>query len=159
MEPKNETISKGCGGKMTFDLVCIDPGKSTGLAVFMRGTLVFSDALDYQHFPFLACVSLVAERPRLTYAHSYEGSTLVISQRLGFVLGRIQAKDTKLYYPDEWKRTIPKPKDGAPYIVAERVRAILRPTELCFFHADQFDAVDAIGLGLVHLRRALPGVV
>ena len=146
--------------------LAIDPGARTGWALFDElGALVVSGTAEPHSVPRpRGAFRVVIEWPRERTggARQAHGAALVtLAAHAGLVLGALGcewARVTRLY-PDEWKGQIPKPVKGAPYIIAERAARILgqgdtgAPTDT----AAELDRWDAIGLGLVFLRRAQRG--
>ena len=55
--------------------------------------------------------------------------------------------------PEKWKRQVPKP------ICHKRTRDILHAEEKATIQDQGHDALDAVGMGLVYVGRAKPGIV
>lgn len=87
---------------------------------------------------------------------------LLCGELKGALVARWSARVEYVTAP-EWKRGIPKPERAAdPYIVERRCRRILSAAEAgCVTApagAGSWDVWDAVGIGLVRVKRAAPGL-
>ena len=151
-----------------MNLISIDPGKSTGWAVFADRTLTLA-GVDKKSDLFRATsptipggivlaseTRVLVELPRW-YPHDYKdvNDLLDLCVLVGEVKRFYEAQSCKveLVFPRTWKGTVPKP------IHNKRVLAALTPDELALLprrpRAKDVDhnCVDAVGLGLWKLGR------
>jgi len=149
-----------------MDLIAIDPGLTYGIAVFRDGML---DAAGQQPLTtgfasFVPGPIVVVERPHIQKGRGASADSVVTLGLEAGWLARTYAKrwdDVRWVRPIEWKGTIPKPKRKSdPYLIVARAKAKLLPKEVAIAPPDdQWDAWDAIGLGLYALGRCRTGVV
>lgn len=148
-----------------MNLIAIDPGKTTGWAVFWNNLLRTAGVSRSQDlfkappaeymrvFPEMLCL---IEIPRW-YPHDYKDVNDLID--LAVLVGEIkrfyesQSGVVELVFPRTWKGTVPKDVHN------KRVLAALSPEELKLVplrpraRTPDHNCVDAIGLGLWKLGR------
>lgn len=133
-------------------LLAIDPGKSTGWALFFEGRLVQCGAVvGREDIPSSAPDQVVIENP-VIYPRSKArpNDILKLARTVGWYEKVYSYAPTALVEPRVWKGTIPKA------LMLKRLRDGL--TEREFFLAQNWphDTVDAIGLGKWYLKNARP---
>lgn len=138
-------------------LYAIDPGKKTGLAIFVDGVLSSAKWLDGDTYhpppatkerPAL----VICERPEVRYSgggrKSTGGDLITLAIRAGSVASSLSAgAPIEWATPSKWKGSVPKE------IHHERIRKCLSPKEAAIFDRATGDARDAIGLGCWYLTR------
>ncbi len=101
--------------------------------------------------------SVLVELPRINKGSPVDPEDII---QLATFVGSI--RPDRHIRPHEWKRQIPKPKKGQTiedYIVLKRVEKILSVEEIeRIKDYKHHDVWDAIGMGLVYLERAAPGL-
>jgi hypothetical protein len=152
------------------ELLCIDPGATTGCAFFHDGLLTASWAKPFEKaltsFATIPLSIIVIEVPQVyrgPKAQSTPNDLLVTSYRagrlaqaaLGDAIHRDRA-EIETVLPNAWKGTIPKP------VHHKRVLSVLSSWELEILGIItppnkngkwQPDMLDAVGLGLWRLKR------
>lgn len=158
--------------------IAIDPGTRTGWAAFDDGRLSACGAWIGYGDGAMGCWELsallkraapdvvVAEVPRIYPMRRSKGDPNDLIQ-LACLAGAAVAVGRccgRFVEPRLWKGTIPKPEkraDWTKYIVHKRVLPILDETEASLYLAEapvgRLDMIDAVGLGLWHLKRLAVG--
>ncbi len=139
--------------------LAIDPGASTGWALFDRGTLVDCGACapGSRTWTVTRCI---AEKPMVYPREPVDPNNLItLAVSLGIVLGPLVLAGVQITYitPREWKGQTPKPVHH-PRIVAK-----LSPPELALYRARigplgakaRTDLTDAVGLGQYAILHGL----
>ena len=142
--------------------ITIDPGATTGWAIWDVDRLLRCGSCAPREVPAGSYLEAVIEWPQeRTHGRKIGvASLLVLAGHAGEALATVSCAHQTRYFPAQWKRGVPKPMRNEPYIIAERVAKRLHPDEpRPPSTARELDTWDAIGLGLVHCGRALPGVV
>ena len=155
--------------------ISIDPGQETGMAVFKGTDLAYVRRIYspygneeianeiIQWLPSPGEKRFVVERPREYPSRPgvRKADLVTLSLCAGFIAGRLsQYGPIAWVEAPDWKGSIPKPKSARyPYIVATRCQRILTPTELLVVKGNvPWDIWDAVGMGLVYLKRATVGL-
>jgi hypothetical protein len=126
-------------------LIAIDPGASTGFAVYTDGILTHAGT----GLPDLMCDVVIVEKPE----HRPGGKTPVNDLiTLAFTAGQCASAyhgaTVYAFKPSQWKGSVPK------RVHHPRIRALLEPHELAVIPKNaKHDTWDAIGLGLFALKR------
>jgi hypothetical protein len=155
-------------------LLCIDPGTAhTGWAIFRGFILIAAGHTSYRKILaqltiFLppeahqlgVQVTVVVEVPKkYKYEEHPVGDLITLAFRAGVIVGLQRCPDVVVYDPYSWKGGVPKPVHHA------RVLSVLTPDEKALLqqakpamHKLSPDMLDAVGLGLFHLKRMGRGV-
>lgn len=133
--------------------MAIDPGASTGWAIFDSGfgTLVDCGACKPPGLPWTGIQRVICEMPQ-KYPHDNipPGNLITLAYRLGLVVGPLMAQGAVVVTvtPHEWKGTTPKD------LCHRRSRAKLSPAELVLLDSalgglkgKSDDMLDAVALG------------
>lgn len=135
-------------------LIAIDPGKTTGWALFMGGKLCVA-APSVQSASIAGPFEVIIELPRI-YPGGGKGDPndiVDLAVLVGKFAERYKSGTVHLVTPRQWKGNVPK-KIHQPRILKK-----LSPEELAVMpkrpRAKDYDhnMVDAVGLGLFHLGR------
>lgn len=146
-------------------LLALDPGETTGGALFCRGRLVWCDqiSLSGPHWPWgnWNPDQLVIEIPN---AHESKGENrskrdpqaiITLAITCGQWIRHVSSRDTVRLYPSVWKGQVPK------RIHNERVLECLDVGERALIPkltpAKLHNVIDAVGLGLFQLGRMQRG--
>ena len=157
-------------------LIAIDPGATTGVAIFAAGLAACDTDSRLRGVRLIKGSHGIntLEIPRLLYAfprsdvvcevpQSYSGSIvskqslLKLSFRAGYLVGQLRPREVTAVKPREWKGQAPKAVDH------NRTRRILTIEELDVLIAEmgryrkseQHNIMDAVGIGLWKLGRRL----
>lgn len=154
-----------------MNLIAIDPGKTTGWAIFVDGGLrragtrksgsstYFSEEVAWDHMPLGGLVPLdcvLIELPRwYPHDHSDVNDLIDLAVLVGEIKRHYESQDFKveLVWPRTWKGNVPKP------IMTKRILSRLTPDELAVVplrpraKTPDHNCVDAVGLGLWKLGR------
>jgi len=154
-------------------LLCIDPGTAhTGWATFRNGILIAAGHTSYRKIlanlttflpstlPPNTAATVVVEVPKkYKYEEHPVGDLITLAFRAGVIVGLQRRPDVVVYDPHSWKGGVPKP------IHHKRVLSVLTPEENALLqqtkpamHNLSPDMLDAVGLGLFHLKRMGRGV-
>lgn len=137
-------------------LLAVDPGNTTGFALFEDTTLTRCGVVRSSALHMLPDADeLVIEVPRMRRRHPRPDDVLQVAALAGMVSGHFngsgQCKHVTQVTPSQWKKNLPK------NICWDRVRRCLWPQELKITEAPlgrlDHNARDAIGIGLWHLGR------
>ncbi len=136
---------------MSRDMICLDPGRAMGLAIFEGPR--FSEALlirDWRPLPIvLSCTTLVIEVPQIRVKGGGKGhpdEVVDLAYKAGLWAGQnIRYSVLCTVKPSAWKGAVPKE------IMTDRIRAHRLPDEPRY--PENHNEVDAIGLGLWYLKR------
>lgn len=153
-----------------MNVIAIDPGECTGIALFQGNTLLQASALPHRHalryvqglitgspYP----VKLVGERPQV-YASGKSkadpNDLITLALKLGAYFGLADMLDVERVElaPADWKRQLPK------HVAALRIKARLTPAECDAVRnlnvlpkTTLHNAIDAIGIGLHFVGRGI----
>ena len=139
----------------------IDPGASTGWALFDGSDLTFAGVLDPECAHPLALVpdvrsvsAIVTEYPefRPGDTKSNPNDLITLAMRAGVIEGMLRAHAPSAWWrrvrPSQWKGSVPKP------IHNKRVLGALTAREMALLpNALKHDTIDAVGIGLWHVGR------
>lgn len=147
------------------DLLCIDPGNTTGWAWFVNGKLYWSNYAEYdfilEHPPGCALREVVIEKPQWRpHEKKIDVNDLI---KLAIMVGELKRHyeltgkllNTKveLVVPTTWKGSVPKEIHNERVLkhltVEELARVPLRPRA----KTPDNNCVDAVGIGLWKLGR------
>lgn len=162
---------------MSDVLVSVDPGlRGCGVAVFADGVLLSAQyvanpakgdgpkawlQMGLQVFRAVgafvkAGFRMVVEVPRVYPVSKGDPNDLIqIAGVAGAVVGQLTPDTAQFTYPSDWKGQVPKE------ICQRRITALLSKTELDSVQSVGYkdhNTYDAIGIGLVALRRAKQGI-
>lgn len=127
-------------------LIAIDPGATTGWALFENGTLVRCGKVRRTQLHLLPeADELVIEQPRMRRRHPRPDDILKLAQLVGEIVARYP-KNTCVP-PERWKGQLKKD------VCWRRVHRRLWVDELEVVSRIDHNTQDAIGLGLHHLGR------
>jgi hypothetical protein len=146
-------------------VVAIDPGRvKAAAAVFEDGVLVWAGTVRcrtpaatarrlFEKGP--ADVWVIEKMRYYSNKRSKHDSLDSVEATVDMVVAKVrEAKGTvKRVYPSDWKRQTPKK------VCEGRCKTVLSDTELAAMADTGHDTWDAIGIGLVHIGRARPGMV
>lgn len=149
----------GAGRK---DMISVDPGSNCpGFAVFCEKKLLHGGVEWNPKWGYYNDL-LVIEKPTIyprSDARPNDIVTLAISA--GRLANTVAAKEERWVLPRQWKGQIPKTKKTEDYIIHKRIMKALADAEETTYlwvlatlkEADENNFVDAVGLGLHHLKR------
>ncbi len=127
-------------------LVAIDPGKSTGIAIFSDRELVHVIACDGDAPPTRGEVDeIVCEIPHTGEGRATKGDIIKLAVRAGMAIGSFRcvgAPTLRLVTPNDWKGNLPKA------VSHKRIRAKLTEAEIALLRGLPHDSWDAVGIGL-----------
>lgn len=134
-------------------LVAIDPGRHTGIAVFIDGRLAAASALNVDPLKppnlGIAADEVIVEVPTIYPRSPVDPASLIkLAFTAGVLVGRLGAPKVRAVAPREWKGQRPKA------IHNKRTLSLLDANERAKILRATSDVLDAIGLGLWAVGRA-----
>jgi hypothetical protein len=147
-----------------LNLLAIDPGLKTGLAVYLNDKLRMAIGMKLDDvlaggFQVPTVVhNLVIEQPQI-WMHSPAGNSQIMKLALhaGILLQYFRSagiEHVHYMFPVQWKVNVPNP------IVFQQIKNLLTTSEQEVFDLCKSpDGKCAIGIGMVFLKRARPGIV
>lgn len=132
--------------QMPETFLAVDPGRTTGLALFLRGALVWSGTIKADSDPVPRAPCVVVEIPDHVRVPALDIARLAF--RAGLVVGRTGAVVVHEIPVKRWKGSVSK-----EHVHAHALR-FLRPGEIM---PEDHNARDAVCLGLWALERATFG--
>lgn len=141
-------------------LFAVDPGKSSGYALFEDGVLIDCGAgapgKDFV-IPPLHMDILVIERPEIYRGSRVNPNNLVtLAITAGWWTGVVTHEKLLWVVPKMWKGQIPKTPRLQNYIIYKRVKDVLYSSwDNGLTQKQKFDAIDAVGIGRYAIENAM----
>ena len=131
-------------------VLTVDPGRRIGAAEWLSGNLIWA---GIYRDTWLADV-VVIERPFAPPRHARPADLISLALVAGRIAGIAEARGIPVRWMEvaAWKSSVPK------RVIRARVRTLLEQSELGAMASTVHDVWDAVGIGLVYLRRATRGV-